>query len=366
MPFCRRKCFYCNFYSDIYNENIAASYIDALSDQINKLDGKFTTIYIGGGTPTVIEKPLLEKLFKNLKGYPDTDSEFTIEANPESLNDEKIKLLLDSGVNRISIGAQSLRDEKLKALGRIHDSKAALDSVYRAAKRGFKNISVDLIFGVWNDRMDTWEKEIGQAAGLPVTHISCYELTYEKDTPLFNALKNKSILPLEDDDVVAMYEKAIDLLALGGFKQYEISNFSKEGYGCRHNLNYWENNLYIGLGASAFSYIDGTRTKNIADISEYIRRSEDGVPLIGFTEKLSPIRRARETAAVKIRTKEGIDFNWFEEKTGYDFMELEKKAVQELLQKDLIKYRKDKFDPTGICLKRKGFLFCDTVSSTLL
>ena len=203
-------------------------------------------------------------------------------------------------------------------------------------------------------------------AKLPVTHVSCYSLTYEKGTPIFSALENQSILPVEESVAASMYEDAMDILSLGGFKQYEVSNFAKEGFRCAHNLNYWENNSYIGLGASAVSYTEGVRVKNVSDVSDYIRRFHAGKPLYESREKLPPVKRARETAAIKIRTKDGIDFTWFRDKTGFDFMELERKALTRLAEDGFIKYKKDGERLTGICLKRKGFLFCDTVSSALL
>jgi len=340
--------------------------VDVLSAQIEKLEHGFSTIYIGGGTPTVLDKDSLRILLNGLKRFLRDTREFTIEANPESLDDDKVRLLLDSGVNRLSIGVQSLNDQKLKRLGRIHAVARAKEAVYSAAKKGFKNISADLIFGIWDEDIERWRAEVAEMAKMPITHISCYELTYEKNTPLFLAVKNKSIAPLEDEVVAAMYEQAIDLLALGGFKQYEVSNFSKEGFECKHNLNYWDNGSYVGLGPSAFSYMDGVRQKNVADVREYIKRAEAGKALIEFSEKLSPARRAKETAAVGIRTKEGIDFERFKDKTGFDFLDLEKKALTKLVEEGFIKYKKENNELTGVCLKRKGFLFCDTVSSAFL
>jgi len=384
IPFCRRKCLYCDFYSAVYDPAMAKAYpgpeardgrafqrkdqayVDALLAEIERLDGRFETVYIGGGTPTVLDNKLLDRLLQGLGKNLSDSTEFTIEANPESLDLNKLDILLGCGVNRLSIGLQSLDDRILKKLGRIHDARRGADAVRLAAKKGFSNISADLIFGVWGEEPKHWESQLEEATKLPLKHISAYALTYEKKTPLFDALKNKSVTPLEDETVAAMYEAAIDRLALRGFKQYEVSSFAKEPFQCRHNLSYWENNPYIGLGASAVSYSGGVRTKNVASVSEYIARAQDGRPLAESSEKLSPLRRAKETAAIKIRTKDGIGFAWFKEKTGFDFMELEGKAVAELIDKDLIKYRKEGSAPTGIALKRKGFLFCDTVSSTLL
>lgn len=367
IPFCERKCLYCDFYSVIYCDRIAGDYVDTILGQIAPLQGPFESIYVGGGTPTVLDNSILERLLKGLRKNLSDKTEFTVEANPDSLVDAKLGLLRDSGVNRLSIGLQSLDDRKLKRLGRLHDAAKGLAAVSLAAKRAFANISVDLIFGVWGEDMAGWAREIEEATRLPVEHVSCYSLTYEKSTPLYEAVKNKSVVGLDDTVVAGMYEAAIETLALRGFKQYEISNFARDGFRCRHNLNYWDNNSYIGLGAAAVSYLDAVRAKNVSDVGEFIRRASSGSSLTESSEKLTPVRRARETAAVKIRTKDGIDFAPFKDKTGFDFMELEAGAVAKLVDQGLVKYKRDGgAEPSGICLKRKGFLFCDMVSSALL
>jgi oxygen-independent coproporphyrinogen III oxidase len=366
IPLCRRKCTYCNFYSDIYDPDTASSYIDVLADEIARLEIRPPSIYVGGGTPTVLDNKLLERLLKSMQSLCGPDTEFTFEANPESIDPKKLKFLADYGVNRLSIGVQSLDERKLKNLGRIHSVEKALESPSIAERCGFRNINMDLMFGVWREKADSWKTELDRAVKLPVTHISCYELTYEKGTPLYNALQAKTLEPLEDSVTAIMYETAIDILSLRGFKQYEVSNFAKIGFECRHNLNYWDNNEYIGLGPSGVSYIDGVRSKRVSDTGEYIRRARENKSFIESSERLSPPARAKETAAVKIRTREGIDFRWFREKTGYDFRELEKKALPKLLEQGLVKYKKAGDTVTGVCLKRKGFLFCDTVSSALI
>lgn len=366
IPFCRRKCIYCDFYSVIYESDLAVKYIEAVSAYIESIRSELSTVYIGGGTPSALDVKSLGKLLKSLGEKSAGVHEFTIEANPESLERDKLMLLADHGVNRISIGLQSLKDEKLKKLGRMHNAVKAREAVGLAAKNGFKNISVDLIFGVWGEDPDAWKKELEEVVKMPVAHISCYALTYEKSTPLFEALNNRSVFPLDDEVVAAMYEAAIERLSAGGFKQYEVSNFARAGYECKHNMNYWENNPYIGIGASAVSYLEGVRSKNISDVSEYIKKYKAGKPLVESSEKLSPIRRARETASIKIRTKDGIDFRWFKDRTGFDFEVLEKNALKDLVGKELIKYKREGDLVTGIALRRKGFLFCDTVSSALL
>ena len=260
--------------------------------------------------------------------------------------------MLERGVNRISIGAQSFDDAKLKKLGRIHDGSCAKSCIESAHKKGFKNISADLIFGVCKETLKDWKKDLKIAASLPLKHISCYALDYRK---------------LEAREGAAgMYEYAMDYLPEKGFKQYEISNFSKDGLACRHNLSYWNNDPYIGLGASAVSYIGGRREENMPDISGYIKRVKTGHTAIASSERLDKVRRAGETAAVKIRTMEGIDFGWFRIKTGLDFLKLEEEALPRLLEEGLIEYTADKGVRAGVRLTRRGILFCDIVSSAFL
>jgi oxygen-independent coproporphyrinogen-3 oxidase len=369
IPFCKRRCLYCDFYSTPYDRALSRDYVETIISQIKKLSGRFSTVYIGGGTPSVLEPELLKRLLKALrpKLISGTGVEFTVEANPESLDDHRMKILSDSGVNRLSIGVQSFLDGKLKKLGRLHDADKARGSVCLAVKRGFLNISIDLIFGVWGERPEDWEREVEEASELPVKHISCYSLTYEKGTPLFKAILDKTIRPLDDDRASVMYEAAMDRLPRRGFGQYEISNFAKgSAFGCRHNMSYWENNPYIGLGASAVSYTGTVRAKNVSSVRKYIERYKYGTSLIESSEKLSPVRRAKETAAIKIRTRDGINFKRFKNKTGYDLPRLGRGALAELLDKDLIRYKREGADLTGVALKRRGYLFCDMVSAAFL
>lgn len=288
-----------------------------------------------------------------MRGKVDKSAEFTIELNPESIDPEKIDLFLENGINRISIGAQSFSNDKLNKLGRVHDRFCAEKAVKLALDGGFKNISIDMIFGVRGETLKEWKQDLGLATNLPVTHISCYSLDCEK-------------LECGNKPAASMYEYAIDHLAAKDFKQYEISNFAKDGFCCRHNLNYWDNSDYIGLGPSAVSYAGGVREENVPDISDYINRARQGESVVSSSDHLEKIERARETAAVKIRTMEGINFGWFMKNTGFDFLELEKKALSELIEEGLLEYVKDAKAQIGVRVTRKGILFCDIVSSALL
>ena len=366
IPFCARKCAYCDFYSVTYEEGLASSYIDALVAQAEAIEGPVSTVFIGGGTPTALSTPLLKKLLRSIGRLRGKGAEFTVEANPESLTAEKLSLFSDEGVNRLSIGVQSFNDKKLKRLGRIHNAGKAIGAVTLSKKKGFDNLNVDLIFGAPEETLDDCLAEFKRAIELPVTHIACYCLSYEKGTPLFDAKEKGKIIPADDEYSARMYSSAIGYLPRHGFRHYEVSNFARKGFECRHNLNYWRNGEYFGIGASAVSYIEGIREKHVPDIGEYIRRTKAGESTAASSERLDGDRRAKETAAVKIRTAEGIDFNWFKSKTGCDFGELEADAIRKLSGAGLIKYKRAKGKAAGVKLTKKGFLFCDTVSSELL
>ena len=372
IPFCRRKCPYCDFYSLIYDRRLAAAYIKALCKQIGALDNEFSSIYIGGGTPSVLTITDLKKLLESLALTSKKGSEFTIEVNPESIDENRLKLFLDRGVNRVSIGVQSFFDRKLKRLGRMHSSKDAKYAIRFAKKKGFKDVGIDLIFGVSGETLSDWMAELKQAVSSGVKHISTYCLTYEKNTPLFLQVKKKFIIPLDDEILAKMYKGAIAYLSKEGFKHYEISNFAKPGFESEHNMNYWQGNPYIGLGPSAVSFTEdvlvGTskREKNVSDVVEYIDRVNKGQSPVSFSETLSKKKQAKELAAIKIRTKEGIDFDWFKQRCGLDFAALEEQALKNLISSGFIKYRKRKGRNIGAYLTNKGFLFADTVSSTFV
>jgi len=242
----------------------------------------------------------------------------------------------------------------------------AVEAIEKTARAGFKDISVDLIFGVWGEELSEWADDIKKAVSLPITHISCYSLTYEQGASIKEAVKDGSLIPLEEETAADMYSLAISNLADNGFRQYEISSFAKPGFCCKHNLAYWNNDPYVGLGPSAVSYVDGLRREEVSDVSEYIKRKASGDDSPGSSEKLSPKDSAKETAALKIRTMEGIDFDWFKKKTGYEFLDLESEAVAKLEKDGLVEYKKPVTAQQTLCLTPRGILFCDTVSSAFL
>ncbi len=361
IPFCSGKCRYCDFYSILYSPKLSVSYIDALKKQIEGLRVRFSTVYIGGGTPTVLDIKTLESLLKSIQSLLSKGYELTIEANPDTLDREKASLLLERGVNRISIGIQSFNDKILKTLGRRHSVRSCLKAIDNIHQAGFENISIDLMFGTPGQKINDIKNNIKVLENIPVNHISWYSLGYEEGTKIYCDLKKNLIKPLEDSIVSEMYLCIIESLRRMGFKQYEISNFARDGFKCRHNETYWMNEEYIGLGASAVSYINGVRSRNISEVSGYIDCVNSGEQVTVFSENLSPIEKAKETAALKIRTMDGIEKIWFKQKTGFDFEELEFDSMNGLIQDGLISLKDNR-----IFLTPKGILFCDTVSSAFL
>ncbi|MBN3040634.1 MAG: radical SAM family heme chaperone HemW [Candidatus Omnitrophica bacterium] len=364
IPFCRSKCSYCDFYSIAFDEKLAAYYLDTIINQIANLDERLDTVFIGGGTPTVIGKKLMEKLLLSLKDKLSGDYEFTVEANPESFDKDMARLLKMHKVNRISLGLQSLCSVKLKKLGRVHSVAQGLRSLDLAINSGFNNVNADFIFGIWGEDLVSWKKELEEIAKLALTHISCYSLSYEKGTRLFKSAQKQKIMPSDESDVSKMLRYAIDYLPSKGFEHYEVSNYAKDGFCCRHNLNYWDNNSYRAFGASATYYIGGIRGKYTSSISDYIQNYAQAGIIPAKEEKLSKKKFASETAALKIRTKRGIDLRWYKDKTGYELWEFYKEAFRELGKKRLIKIKKDKYRRANVSLTKRGFLFADEVSSS--
>ncbi|MFC1514614.1 radical SAM family heme chaperone HemW [Candidatus Omnitrophota bacterium] len=369
IPFCRSKCAYCDFYSIKYNRDLATQFIAVLSAQIRalKADGfAFPTIYIGGGTPSVLDAGLLKKLLTALG--PQADQEVTLEANPESLTAAKLRLLARTGVNRLSIGVQSFDDHTLRFLGRAHNSRRAREAVKSAVSAGFEDVGIDLIYGIPSEDWNTFAKQLAIALSLPIRHISVYSLTYEKGTPLSYWLRKKVFSPLPQGEEARIYRNTIAFLDARGFKQYEVSNFAKKGFQARHNLYYWKNHSYLGLGPSAVSYRDGVRKKYTADLREYILKAEKGVGrgLLVESRRLSPLRRAKETAALNIRRSIGINFREFKRDTGFDLLAIKAETVDSLKRQRFIAFKKKGSALYGIRLTRKGFLFCDYVCRELL
>ena len=311
VPFCAGKCAYCDFYSLAGRDKQMPDYQEAVIRHIreyaSQLDGcLIDTVYFGGGTPSVLGADRLIAIFDALKKYGKVlvDSEVTLEANPESASRQDLMKLRRAGFNRISLGMQSGNDKMLETLGRRHNFARVEEAVVDAREAGFKNVSLDLIYGLPAQSRDDWASSLAKAAALKPDHMSCYGLKLEKGTPMY-ILRDSPFMP-DDDTQADMYLYAVEALARYGFRQYEISNFARRGLESAHNLKYWRCQEYIGLGPAAHSYMNSRRYSNIADLDEYIRRMGSGGSVIDSMEVITDQEKASEYIMLGLRTTMGI------------------------------------------------------------
>ncbi len=281
LPFCLRKCPYCAFFSVTGADDKMEQYVDRLIKEMKTYPSQAVeTIYIGGGTPTALPAPLLVRLLEAILFHFPCEGEITIEANPATVSKDTISTLYKAGYNRISIGVQSLCDEELTLLGRLHTAKEAVAAIQDAAAAGFSNISADIIFGLPRQSVLSVKETTEKLISLPITHISTYSLSLEEGTPF---CRYASSLP-EESVEREMYYTIRDILTANGFVHYEISNFARPGFSAVHNTNYWRSGEYIGLGAGAHGYYEGIRYANVEDIDEYIKRANARETEVSLTE----------------------------------------------------------------------------------
>ncbi len=323
VPFCRSKCRYCGFYSEPVAGHNVDSLVDALISEMDRyeLGGRVKTAYIGGGSPSCLGDETLLRLVGTVADRCEA-GEFTVEVNPGQVDENILRRLRDSGVNRLSIGAQSFNVGELDFLGRTHSVADIGTAVKRAGAAGFDNISIDLIFAIGGGTVESWKCSLQSAIELGVQHVSAYSLTFEKQTPLYASRQAGEIAIVDEETDRAMYEMAIDELEGAGFGQYEISNFARAGFECVHNLRYWANDAFIGIGPGAASYYAGRRTMNIAHIERYVEGIRAGCSVCAEVETPTAIEAACETAVLNLRRKRGIDIEEFKIRTGHDAMKL--------------------------------------------
>jgi oxygen-independent coproporphyrinogen-3 oxidase len=365
VPFCAHKCGYCDFASLAGSDHLADRYLDALGREIAATGGphEVDTIFIGGGTPTRLDARQLDRLLAMVRGtFPITPGgEWTVEANPGTLDAEKADVLAAGGVNRVSLGAQSFQPELLRALERNHTPEEVPRAIDLVRPR-FPSWSFDLIFGVPGSTPSLWADDLEIALGLGPSHLSCYGLVYEKGTALWKQERAGLVQPVGEDAERVMYEHTIDRLAAEGLAMYEISNFAGAGQESRHNLVYWANDAYFGVGLGAARYLRGVRSSNTRDLPSYLRRSEEGRDATGPTEALDPEARARETATLMLRrTVLGIQRDDFRRRTGFDFDALAGPALPRHTEGGLLRD-----DGMRIRLTREGIFLADTVFRDLL
>lgn len=355
IPFCVKKCGYCDFYSVKWDEESENKYIHSAINEIksyNELSSKYVvdSIYIGGGTPSIINPKNLEKIISTIRCLftVEENSEISMEANPNSLW-ENIKTYGEIGINRLSIGIQSLNDNILKRIGRIHNSKEALQAIDRAISFGFENINADVMFNIPGQTVDDINDTISKLVTKQIRHISFYSLKLEEGTPMYLLKKNKKIVMPEEDLEREMYYAGRNIMEKHGLMQYEISNFSVKGYECRHNLKYWKQEEYIGIGPSAHSFLGNVRFSNPSDLTEYITSGENGVFERNTLEEMDVNDIIFEYIMLRLRLTEGLKFADFKNKFSIDFKEAYKEQIKHLTENNLIES-----DGDAIRLTKRG------------
>lgn len=367
IPFCKQACNYCDFYFSTSLKNKDAL-LQALKKEIviqknyfpSPSDEDINTIYLGGGTPSLLTKQELLGIFNELNKYFSiaADAEITLEANPDDLTSEKIKQLHDTPINRLSIGVQSFFDEDLRFMNRAHTSQMAVDSVKTAQNNGFKNITIDLIYGTPTMSNENWLSNLNKAFELNVQHISCYALTVEPRTALHHSIMTGKSKNVDDEKTAQQFELLIAEMKRNDFTQYEISNFCKEGFYSRHNSNYWLKENYLGLGPSAHSYNGDSRQWNVRNNNLYIKALQES-ELNFEKEILTPDQQYNEYILTSLRTIWGIDLNRIKQYGENYLANCTKEAEAYIKSGDIT------LQDSRLYLTDKGKLLADKISSDL-
>ena len=368
IPFCIKRCIYCDFVSGIYDPEKAFAYIEALKKEILEIPNgtPLATLYIGGGTPTALSVDTLSDLINCISGHFDfiENHEATIEANPGTLDKEKLQAIRSAGINRISLGAQSFNDDELSFLGRIHNHEEAEQAVHLSRDAGFENIGIDLIYGLPGQGVNSWRKTLERAVSLKPEHISAYELTVEKGTLLYKYFREGVEKPghPDEDKIIGMYNHAIDYLTANGFIHYEISNFGMPDYFSRHNLNYWDRGEYYGTGLGAHSFINGKRFYNTSDLDEYIKTISESKSPMKDSEKITEEKALSEAIFLGLRKTEGVNVESFFRRYNKNILSLFHKEIRDLQEAGLIEIRGASCSyETNVRLTKKGLMLSNEV-----
>ena len=363
IPFCTQICYYCDFSKVFIKNQPVDSYLEHLLEEFRSYDiQKLRTLYIGGGTPTALSASQLEVLLDGLTKNLDLSvlEELTIEANPGDLDADKIAVLRHSPVNRVSLGVQTFDDKMLKKIGRSHLEKDIYENIDRLKLAGFDNISIDLIYALPGQTMDQVKDNVAKAISLDIPHMSLYSLILENHTVFMNRMR-RGKLPLPKEELEAeMFEYIIAELERAGFEHYEISNFSKPRFESRHNLMYWDNAEYYGIGAGASGYVDGVRYKNHGPIRHYLNAVEAGNARI-TEEHLSQREQMEEEMFLGLRKKSGVSMARFEEKFGRSFEGLYGEIIRDLVQQGLMQINGDR-----VRMTKRGLFLGDTVAERFI
>lgn len=364
IPFCKQRCSYCDFY---FSTNLKSKtrLIEMISKELvlrkNEISENIETIYLGGGTPSLLNSDELNLIFETIyENYPVISlPEVTLETNPDDLNFEKIKELKSTPVNRFSIGVQSFFDEDLRLMNRAHNSMEAIDSVKMVQDFGFENITIDLIYGSPGTSDEMWKKNLETALELKVPHVSSYALTVEPKTALAHQIQTKKISEISEEKQAQQFQILVNTLTANDFIHYEISNFGKEGFLSQHNSNYWKGKTYLGIGPSAHSYDGKNRSWNVSNNSIYIKNlSENTLP--NTVEVLGENDRFNELIMINLRTIFGVDLNQIKKEFPAEFYEDLNRELQPLLKESLIQENQQ-----IITLTEKGKFLADGIASRL-
>jgi oxygen-independent coproporphyrinogen-3 oxidase len=359
LPFCAHHCGYCDFAVAVGKDERRAEYLRALAAELRRLESPrpVDTLFFGGGTPTYLTSRELERCLDDVLTWIPLHAghEFSVEANPGTLDADKIKLLVDRGLTRISLGCQSFHPELLKVLERDHvpvDVHRAVELV----RRHELTLSLDLIFGVPGQSSAMWDADLDQALALEPDGIATYGLTYEKGTRLWKQWRANEVQPVGEESELAFYERAMDRLEGAGFVHYELSNFARPGKECRHNQVYWANDAYYGFGMGAAEYVGGVRRLNTRDLSTYVRKALAGESTAFQSECLPPRERALETIGQNLRRIQGIERDRFRSQTGFVLDEIAGPAIERLMELRLLEDDGDR-----VRLTRRGKCVADAV-----
>lgn len=364
VPFCAHRCGYCDFTLLAGRDDLAGEYLRAVEVELRQLERpcEVDTLFFGGGTPTHLAEDELDRLLKLAREWfrLALGGEFSVEANPAGLTDEKLRLMAEAGVNRVSLGVQSFDEGLLKLLERDHREAEILDAVSRLQKR-FENVSLDLIFALPGQTLAHWRETLRRAIELRPTHLSTYGLTFEKGTTFWSRREKGAIQQLPDGLERDMYAAAMNDLTAAGYEQYEISNFARPGFRCRHNQTYWRALPYFGFGPGAARYINGRRESNHRSTTTWIKRVLTGQSGVAMSEELTPEHRAREAIVLGLRQLDGIRRDEFQTLTGFDLDSL----AGETIQREIAAGRIEDFGD-GIRITHEGRFFADPVMIAFL
>lgn len=364
VPFCARKCPYCDFNSFAGREGLIDAYIGAV---LTELKGRsrsasrptFTTLYVGGGTPTLLSSAQLCRLLEGAREAAclADGAEVTVEANPGTVDAAKLRALRRVGANRLSLGAQSFRQEDLLRLGRIHTVTEGETTFRDAREAGFDNVAIDLIYAIPEQSVADFRLSLERVVGLGPEHVSTYCLTMEDGTPLAAKVREGSVRAADEGLQLRMYRLARRLLRASGYDQYEISNFAVPGRECRHNLACWRGEPYVGIGAGAHSYMDGARSANVGDPAEYVRRISGSGDATEWRERLCPERALGEAVMLGLRTREGVRFASLRERFGIDVRRRRAREIRALREAGLLRVT-----PEAMALTARGLAVADEVA----